>query len=149
MKDAKNIISHLVKHPSMKKYEQMRCYDKLLSLLPKNFTHMVRFLYTKDETLFFVFNHPSAKMEFNYKRSLIKSLLSQIILHFPECECLHVKDIQCFVTNKPQTEEILESKNSDIFYKERAEGDFKNSCDDSKLRTLFEEIRKAIQSQKC
>lgn len=149
MKDAKNIISHLVKHPSMKKYEQMRCYDKLLSLLPKNFTHMVRFLYTKDETLFFVFNHPSAKMEFNYKRSLIKSLLSQIILHFPECECLHVKDIQCFVTNKPQTEEILESKNSDIFYKERAEGDFENSCDDSKLRTLFEEIRKAIQSQKC
>ena len=149
MKDAKNIISHLVKHPSMKKYEQMRCYDKLLSLLPKNFTHMVRFLYTKDETLFFVFNHPSAKMEFNYKRSLIKSLLSQIILHFPECECLHVKDIQCFVTNKPQTEAILESKNSDIFYKERAEGDFENSCDDSKLRTLFEEIRKAIQSQKC
>ena len=149
MKDAKNIISHLVKHPSMKKYEQMRCFDKLLSLLPKNFTHMVRFLYTKDETLFFVFNHPSAKMEFNYKRSLIKSLLSQIILHFPECECLHVKDIQCFVTNKPQTEEILESKNSDIFYKERAEGDFENSCDDSKLRTLFEEIRKAIQSQKC
>ena len=149
MKDAKNIISHLVKHPSMKKYEQMRCYDKLLSLLPKIFTHMVRFLYTKDETLFFVFNHPSAKMEFNYKRSLIKSLLSQIILHFPECECLHVKDIQCFVTNKPQTEEILESKNSDIFYKERAEGDFENSCDDSKLRTLFEEIRKAIQSQKC
>ena len=149
MKDAKNIISHLVKHPSMKKYEQMRCYDKLLSLLPKNFTHMVRFLYTKDETLFFVFNHPSAKMEFNYKRSLIKSLLSQILVHFPECECLHVKDIQCFVTNKPQTEEILESKNSDIFYKERAEGDFENSCDDSKLRTLFEEIRKAIQSQKC
>jgi len=149
MKDAKNIISHLVKHPSMKKYEQMRCYDKLLSLLPKNFTHMVRFLYTKDETLFFVFNHPSAKMEFNYKRSLIKSLLSQIFLHFPECECLHVKDIQCFVTNKPQTEEIPESKNSDIFYKERAEGMFENSCNDSKLRTLFEDIRKEIQSQKC
>ena len=149
MKDAKNIISHLVQHPSMKKYEQMRCYDKLLSLLPKNFTHMVRFLYTKDETLFFVFNHPSAKMEFNYKRSLIKSLLSQIILHFPECECLHVKDIQCFVTNKPQTEEIPESKNSDIFYEERAEGDFENSCDDAKLKSLFEEIRKAIQSQKC
>lgn len=149
MKDAKNIISHLVKHPSMKKYEQMRCYDKLLSLLPKNFTHMVRFLYTKDETLFFVFNHPSAKMEFNYKRSLIKSLLSQIILHFPECACLHVKDIQCFVTNKSQTEEILESKNSDIFYKERADGVFENACDDAQLRSLFEEIRKAIQSQKC
>jgi len=149
MKDAKNIISHLVKHPSMKKYEQMRCYDKLLSLLPKNFTHMVRFLYTKDETLFFVFNHPSAKMEFNYKRSLIKSLLSQILLHFPECQCLHVKDIQCFVTNKPQTEEILEPRNSDIFYEERADGAFENGCDDAKLRALFEDIRKAIQSQKC
>lgn len=149
MKDAKNIISHLVKHPSMKKYEQMRCYDKLLSLLPKNFTHMVRFLYTKDETLFFVFNHPSAKMEFNYKRSLIKSLLSQILLHFPECECLHVKDIQCFVTNKPQDDETLESKSSDIFYEERADGIFENRCDDAKLQALFEEIRKAIQSHKC
>ncbi len=88
-------------------------------------------------------------MEFNYKRSLIKSLLSQILLHFPECECLHVKDIQCFVTNKPQTEEILEAQNSDIFYKERANGIFENSCDDLKLKNLFEEIRKAIQSQKC
>ena len=107
MKDSKSIISHLVQQPSMKKYEQMRCYDRLLSVLPKSFTSMIRFVYTKNETLFFVLNHPCAKMEFNYKRNLIKSLLKEINIRFPECTALHVKEIQAFVTNQKSEEESL------------------------------------------
>lgn len=148
MKDAKSIISHLVKHPSMKKYEQMLCFERLLGLLPKSFTSMIKFIYIKNETLFFVLNHPSAKMEFNYKQSLIKSLLSQIIIHCPQCECLHVKDIKCFITN--QKEDSASSTNSsDITYKERACGEFENHCDDQKLKTLFENIKEIIKSNQC
>lgn len=148
MKDAKSIISHLVQHPSMEKYEQMRCFERLLGFLPKSFTAMVRFVYVKNETLFFVVEHPSAKMEFNYKQSLIKSLLSQILRHHPECSCLHVKDVQCFVTNKIQ-EKIPPENTSDIGYPETAQGIFENHCDDEKLHTLFENIKKTIQSNQC
>ena len=129
----------------MKKYEQMRCYDRLLSLLPKSFTSMVRFVYTKNETLFFVLNHPCAKMEFNYKRNLIKSLLKQVQTHFPECSCLHVNEVQAFVTNQKSEEEaLIVSANSDIFYAEQATGAFETLCEDEKLRSLFEAIKETI-----
>lgn len=145
MKDSKSIISHLVQQPSMKKYEQMRCYDRLLSLLPKSFTSMIRFVYTKNETLFFVLNHPCAKMEFNYKRNLIKSLLKEVYAHFPECSCLHVKEVQSFVTNQKNEEEaLIVSANSDIFYPEQATGSFETLCEDEKLRALFEAIKETI-----
>jgi hypothetical protein len=145
MKDSKSIISHLVQQPSMKKYEQMRCYDKLLSLLPKSFTSMIRFVYTKNETLFFVLNHPCAKMEFNYKRNLIKSLLKELLAHFPECSCLQVKEVQSFVTNqKSEEDSLIVSANSEIFYAEQATGEFETLCDDPNLRSLFDAIKDTI-----
>jgi len=143
MKDAKSIISHLVQQPSMKKYEHMRCFERLLGLLPKSFTSLVRFVYTKNETLFFVLSHPAGKMEFHYKRSLIKSLLSQIIIHFPECDCLLVKEIQSFVTNQSE-KEIPLALSSAISYEERATGTFTNHCQDPKLSALFEAIKETI-----
>ncbi|MDD2384100.1 MAG: hypothetical protein PHN18_07910 [Sulfurospirillaceae bacterium] len=148
MKDSKTIISHLVQQPFMKKYEQAHCYERLLGLLPKSFTCMIRFLYAKNETLFFVLNHPGAKMEFNYKRNLIKSLLSQLKIHCPECSFLEVKDIQCFVTNLP----VLESftpRESSITYNEQAQGSFENHCEEESLHRLFEEIRSHIHSKTC
>ena len=145
MKDSKSIISHLVQQPSMKKYEQMRCYDRLLSLLPKSFTSMIRFVYTKNDTLFFVLNHPCAKMEFNYKRNLIKSLLKEVHVHFPECGCLHVNEVQAFITNQKSEEEaLIVSANSEIFYAEQATGEFETLCEDEKLRSLFEAIKETI-----
>ena len=146
MKDAKSIISHLVQQPSMKKYGQMRCYERLLSLLPKSFTTLIRFVYTKNDTLFFVFAHPSGKMEFNYKRSLIKSLLSQILIHFPECECLHVKEIQCFVSNQVELEPLSPAP-LPVSYQERALGEFINTCSDPKLHALFESIKETVKNK--
>jgi hypothetical protein len=143
MKDAKSIISHLVQQPSMKKYEHMRCFERLLGLLPKSFTSLVRFVYTKNETLFFVLSHPAGKMEFHYKRSLIKSLLSQIISHFPQCDCLRVKEIQCFVTHQRE-KDVLPESNAHITYEERATGNFPNDCCEPKLHALFEAIKETL-----
>lgn len=133
----------------MKKYEQMRCYDRLLSLLPKSFTSMIRFVYTKNETLFFVLNHPCAKMEFNYKRNLIKSLLKEVCAHFPECTCLHVNEVQAFVTNQKSEEEtLIQSADSEIFYAEQATGAFEVPYEDEKLRSLFEAIKQTIEKNR-
>lgn len=149
MKDSKSIISHLVQQPYMKKFKQVQCYDRLLCLLPKSLTTMIKFLYNKNETLFFVLNNPCAKMEFNYKRNLIKSLLSQIVLHFPECQCLHVKDIQCFVSNQLEEKITPLVNHSMITYNERSDGTFDNRCSDETLHALFEHIREEIQTQIC
>ncbi|MCD8477931.1 MAG: hypothetical protein LRY68_08585 [Sulfurospirillum sp.] len=98
---------------------------------------------------FFVLNHPCAKMEFNYKRNLIKSLLKEINIRFPECTALHVKEIQAFVTNqKSEEESLIIGAPSEIFYPEQADGRFESHCEDQKLQALFEAIKATIQTNK-
>ena len=148
MKDSNSIISHLIKQPSLKKYEQIHCYDRLLALLPKSFTSMIRFIYVKNETLFFVLNHPSAKMEFNYKRNLIKSPLKEFSLHFPNSGLEHIQEIKSFVTNKPLEADMPQSASfSAITYDEQSHGTFDSTCENPKLEALFNAIKKTIKDK--
>lgn len=144
MKDSKTIISHLKKHPSLKTLEQEECFDILIKLLPYSLSNFIKFIYTKNDTLFFVLNHPSAKMEFNYKRNLIKEILKKIENFHPNCKCINLKEVKAFVSNKktPKEEEEKETK---IFYKERSNGTFTNNTKDENLHAIFEEIRKEIE----
>ena len=143
MKDSKTIISHLKKHPSLKTLEQKECFDMLIKLLPNSLSDFIKFLYIKNDILFFVLKHPSAKMEFNYKRNLIKDILKKIESFHPKCKCINLKEIKAFVSNKKEVEpEVL--KNATIFYKERSLGDFTNKTKDKKLHEIFEKIRKEI-----
>lgn len=145
MKDSKNIISHLKKNPLLKNLEQQECFDILLSLLPKSFTQFIKFIYKKNDTIFFVLKHPSAKMEFNYKRNLIKELLNKVINFNQQCKSLQNIEIKAFVSNK----KVINPKSSQslIFYNEKAKGTFINNSKNEKLHELFEEIRKTIQSK--
>ncbi len=93
MKDSKTIISHLKKHPSLKTLEQEECFDILIKLLPTSLSNFIKFIYTKNSTLFFVLKHPSAKMEFNYKRNLIKDILKKIETFHPNCKCINLKEL--------------------------------------------------------
>lgn len=150
MKDSKTIISHLIKQPSLKRYEQVCCYAKLLDLLPKSFTSMVKFIYAKEKTLFFVLNHPAAKMEFHYKRNLIKSLLKALRQNDATCASLDYDKIEAFVSNAPHQDELSKRPSSAIFYEEKADGTFTTNCEDKKLQAIFEEIKKQIQENtKC
>ena len=143
MKDSKTIISHLKKHPSLKTLEQKECFDMLIKLLPNSLSDFIKFLYIKNDILFFVLKHPSAKMEFNYKRNLIKDILKKIESFHPKCKCINLKEIKAFVSNKKELKpEIF--KNATIFYKERSLGDFTNKTKDEKLHEIFEKIRKEI-----
>ncbi len=142
MKDSKTIISHLKKNPFLTNLKQEDCFSTLLELLPKSFTKYIKFLYIKNDTLFFVLTHPSAKMEFNYKRNLIKGLLKQVVIFHKDCSCFENKEIKAFISNK--TEDIEHEKDSQIFYNEASLGTFKNSAKDKKLYDLFEKIREEI-----
>ena len=147
MKDSKTIISHLKKNPSLKTLEQEECFDILIKLLPNSLTNFIKFLYTKNDILFFVLKHPSAKMEFNYKRNLIKDILKKIESFHPNCKCINLKEIKAFISNKKEPE-IEPQKDATFVYKERSLGDFKNETKNEKLYEIFEKIRKEIKCLK-
>ncbi len=147
MKKANQIISHLKNRPFLKNLEHIDCYNQLLSLLPNSLRENTRFLYHKNDTLFFVLNHPGIKMEFNYKSNLIKSILKTLILVNPKCIFMNSSKIKAFVTNKIYTEKQNNSKIEHLTYKERAKGEFKNEISDEELRDIFEKIRQEVKKQ--
>ncbi|MDR1976013.1 MAG: hypothetical protein LBQ18_03380 [Campylobacteraceae bacterium] len=139
------IISHISRQPSLKKLEQIASYKKLLSLLPPRYQGAVKFMYNKNNTLFFVLRHPGFKMEFNYKTTLIKGLLKQLIMQDESCKCIDADELKFFVSNKTAQKAVQEIKPQNL-YKERAQGDFTNRASNEKLRLLFEEIREIVKN---
>jgi len=145
MKKASHIISHLKTKPYLKNLQQVDCYNQLLSLLPKSLRDNTKFIYRKNDTLFFVLNHPGIKMEFNYKSNLIKSILKKLIVVNPQCIFMKSSHIKAFVTNKTG---YKKSKIRKIVYKERAKGKFKNSIKNMELHKVVEEIKKNIEKNR-
>ncbi|MBE0494939.1 MAG: hypothetical protein IBX45_00870 [Campylobacterales bacterium] len=123
-------------------------YQKLLSLLPRNMAQGVRFMYTNNDTLFFVLEHPGLKMEFHYKTTLIKGLLKELIAHDPSCRCIEAEHIKTFVTNKPPLH-VRPSAPTGPFYTEASRASFVNHATSEELHALFESIRTTIQCSKA
>ncbi len=144
MKSSENIIAHLTGKPRFQKISQKRCFEKLISLLPPQLARAVMFTYVKNQTLFFVLNHPGLKMEFNYKINLIKSLLKKIKDIDQNCKNIDVTDVKAFVSNKITLEE-KPPPSPTWRYKERAYGRFYNFASDEKLKDLFNQIKAQIK----
>lgn len=144
MKKAHFIIKHLKSSPSLKYTQKLDCYKKLLALLPNNLQNSVRFMYNKNDTLFFVLEHPGYKMEFDYKMSLIKGLLKSLITIHKECSCIDATHLKTFITNKPKLEST--TKETLPSFKEKSKGKFINNSTNQTLHALFEEIRTCIKS---
>jgi len=145
MKTVKNIISHIISKPQYKKISQKRCFDKVVKLLPPHLQSAVLFTYVKNQTLFFVLNHPGLKMEFHYKVNLIKSLLKQLKSIDKECHDMQdIKEVKAFVTNKPKQKNTINKKIKQT-YKELSTGKFKIITKNKNLKTLFQKIQKVIK----
>ena len=148
MKTANQIISHLKSKPYLKNLQHVDCYNKLLSLLPKSIREFTRFIYQKNDTLFFVLEHPGIKMEFNYKSNLIKSILNKLIEIDNECNFMKSNQIKAFVTNKNTLKEISDSKNHKLQYAERAMGEFEISAKNEEIREVLCRIKLSIKSSR-
>lgn len=136
MKKLNDILSHLKYSPEFKKINTNNTIEKLISALPPKLKKGVKFAYIKRQTLFFVLTHPVFKMEFEYNKSLIKSLLKS-------ANIANVDDIQFFVTNKMEKkEEVIEQI---PHFKERSYGIFENQAKDEKIYKTFEKIRNIIK----
>jgi hypothetical protein len=144
MKPAHVILNHLKNHPSFGHLKKIEGYQKLLGLLPKQMANGTRFMYNKNDTLFFVLEHPSLKMEFHYKATLIKGLLKALVAQHPQYASIDANHIKAFATNKPPLRPEAFSSTS-LPYAERAQGHFVNLSTSDTLYSLFESIRKTIQ----
>lgn len=106
---------------------------------------MINFAYIKNRTLFFVFNHPVGKQEFD---NSIQSIKSALKFHTPpeckECDTTLFDDIKAFVTHTPKRS-VQEYKETEHVYPERSSGNFEINIDDEKLNSLVRSIQEIIK----
>lgn len=149
MKNAGQIINSIQNKPQFSKLSYYKCIKTVQSMFTPPLQRMINFAYIKNNTLFFVFNHPSAKQEFDNNIQNIKSALN---FHTPEecieCEKKLFDDIKAFVTHTPK-KALVDVKKTQHLYKERATGDFKIDIKEKKLRELVISIQKIIKENKA
>ncbi|PUE63940.1 DUF721 domain-containing protein [Arcobacter caeni] len=137
MKKINEILSHLKNNPEFSKINTSFLIKKFIEVLPLKLKKGVKFAYVKNQTLFFVLTHPVYKMEFEYNKADIKSLLKNF-------KIANVEDIGFFITN---VIEKKEKENAPIsLYKERSFGIFDNKAKDEYLFRKFEKIREIIKN---
>ena len=137
MKKINEILSHLKNNPEFSKINTSFLIKKFIEILPLKLKKGVKFAYIKNQTLFFVLTHPVYKMEFEYNKADIKSLLKNFKID-------DVEDIGFFVTNVIEKKQTSEESNP--LYIERSYGIFENKVKDEKLFKKFEKIREIIKT---
>ncbi|MEA3372549.1 MAG: hypothetical protein U9Q62_02545 [Campylobacterota bacterium] len=143
MKNSAQILSHLKHQPQFSKLAQHECIRSVQKLFPPHLQKMILYGYIRNGILFFVFNHPGAKQEFDL---IIESIKTPLRAYPPKtCQSDPFNDIKAFVTHKPLYKAAQKSK-PELLYAERAEGTFTNPATDQRLHRLIEKIRQTIQS---
>jgi len=148
MKNAGQIINSIQSRPQFSKLSHYKCMKIVQSMFTPPIQKMINFYYIKNRTLFFVFNHPVGKQEFD---NSIQSIKSALKFHKP-LECTEngenlFDDIKAFVTHTPKKaqEEPQEQIQS---YTERSDGNFEINIKDEKLNLLIRSIQEIIKSRR-
>ena len=138
------ILSHLSSQPQFKSLKRQECYQKYIALLSKKWQKAVAFIYIKEETLFIAVTHPGFKMELNYNRDLLKSLLTQLGSHDKNCEMMKANKVVIFHSKFHAMPEQKTEISTIPRYQERATGTFETP-EDENLKTLFTRIKSLVQ----
>lgn len=137
MKKINDIFLHLKANPQFRRLSTSSLLKNLIELLPIRLKRGIKFVYIKRQTLYFVLTHPVFKIEFEYNKADIKSLLKK-------AKIANVEDINFFVSNKIEKKKV--EKKIEIKYKERSYGIFENIAKNKEVYKKFEEIRKIINT---
>jgi len=144
MKNSAQILSHLRHQPQFLKLAQHECIQSVQKLFPPHLQRMIRFAYIRNQILFFVFNHPGAKQEFDI---IIDSIKTPLKTYPPKtCEKSPFDDIRAFVTHQ-RSVATTEDKTSEMSYKERSSGSFSNPASSERLYKIIEKIRESIHAR--
>ena len=147
MKNASQIISSLQNKPQFSKLSKFHCIKKIQELFPIHLQKMIVYGYIKNNILNFVLSHPWAKQEFDIIIQSIKTPLK----HYTPNECIDTSfnDIRAYVSFKPYKDDSLHvGSSTDMRFKERADAEFVNSVQDTRLYNVIEDIRKIIDDRK-
>ena len=144
MKKAQLILSHLSSLPQFKVLKRQECYQKYINLLSPKWQKAVAFIYIKDDTLFIAVTHPGFKMELNYNRDLLKSLLTQLNTYEPKCEMMVASKVVVFHSKYHAMPAEKATISAVPYYTERASGAF-DVPKDQVLKEHFERIKALIQ----
>ncbi len=137
MKKINEILSHLKNNPEFSRINTSFLIQKFIEVLPLKLKKGVKFAYIKNQTLYFVLTHPVYKMEFEYNKADIKSLLKKF-------KIANVEDIGFFITNVIEKKE--EEKEPFLLYTERSYGIFENRAKNEYIFKKFEKIREIIKN---
>lgn len=137
MKKINEILSHLKNNPEFSKINTSFLIKKFIEVLPLKLKKGVKFAYVKNQTLYFVLTHPVYKMEFEYNKADIKSLLKNY-------KIANVEDIGFFITNVIERKE--EPQKATPLYTERSYGIFENRAKNEQIFRKFEKIREIIKN---
>jgi len=148
MKKVSNILSHLRNKPQFKFLKQQICYKKYISLLTTKYQKAIAFIYIKNNTLFIAVTHPGFKMELNYNRDLLKSVLTQLNTYDCECEMMQAKDIIVFHSKYHPVEKEKKDISTIPYYNELASSEFDIQSEDTELIAKFEQIKEQIKCNK-
>ena len=144
MKNVSDILNSLQNKPQFSKLSHYKCISKIQSLFSPPLQKMVKFAYIKNNTLFFVLNHPGAKQEFDNNIQSIKSALK--FYNPDECQANSIQDIKAFVTHTPAKVFTLE-KIKVQRYPERSSGEFEINIHNQELKSLVESIQNIIKEK--
>jgi len=147
MKKASMILSHLSSQPQFKVLKQESCYKKYLSLLGAKWQKAIAFIYIKENTLFLAVTHPGFKMELNYNRDLLKSVLTQLSSIDSACEMLKADKVVVFHSKYRSIVKDLPEESTIPYYNERASSEFLIENQDEDLKEKFEQIKAQIKKQ--
>lgn len=147
MKNATDIIKNIQNQPQFSKLSHFNCIKKIQSLFNAPLQKMIKFAYIKNQTLFFVLNHPGAKQEFDNNIESIKSALKFVTPD--ECIGFTITDIKAFVTHTPsfKVNSAQIKNNTAPSYPERASGDLEVSITDERLNKLVKSIFNIIKEK--
>lgn len=149
MKNANMIIETIFRQKQYRPLSSYGCYGKFLNLIPPRFKRAISFIFVKENKLFIALSHPGYKMELNYNKDTIKSLLTPFIMQNPQCEFMKVSQVVVFeskysisASNESQVEDTIPR------YSELSSGDFEIDIEDEVLREKFERIREIISGSR-
>ena len=144
MKKVSLILSHLSSLPQFRFLKRQVCYKKYISLLGAKYQKAIAFIYIKDDTLFVAVKHPGFKMELNYNRDLLKSILTQFVSNNKECEILSASKVIIFHSKYHPMEKEVATISTIPYYNELASTEFEIQSEDEDIIQKFTDIKEAI-----
>lgn len=145
MKNASSILSHISYQPQFKSIRKHICYRKFIKLLQPKFQKAIAFVYVKNSTLFVALSHPGYKMELNYNRDLLISLLKQLTSLDEACKIMQADKVAVFHSKYRSIVKEDASTSTIPYYNELSSSHFSIKSLDLELQKKFKQIQQTIK----